>query len=827
MTKPPISADEASRLRALDEYRILDTSPEQAFDDITQLASQICGTPIALVSLVDRARQWFKSRVGLLVTENSRDVSFCAHAILQKELFIVPDTLNDERFASNPLVTSDPQIRFYAAAPLCSPEGFGLGTLCVIDHVPRQLSTGQQGSLRILGRQVMTQLELRRNPSKLESALDALKRTEESLRGENLFRRLLITQAAEGICVCHETANHPYIGFTEWNDRMTEITGYTLEGINRLGWYQAMYPDTVVQARAVERMAQMRQGKDLLGEEWEITRADGEKRLLSISTSRLQSNDGVVHVLALMQDITQRRESEQQVRNSEARYRSLTGTASDAIITINEDSTILFVNRAAETMFGYADTEMLGQSLTMLMPEYLRHIHRTGIKRYLDTGQKHISWAATELPGLHKSGQEIPLELSFGESIEHNKRVFTGIARDISERKRTEEVRRHLEEQLRQSTKMEAVGQLAGGIAHDFNNMLTGITGYGELLLARLDPTSLLRNDVEEILKAGERAASLTQQLLAFSRRQILDPRVIDLNDLVTNMEKLLRRLIGEDVELVTFLSPELAPVKADSSRIEQVILNLALNARDAMPQGGKLTIETSNAELDENYARQHLGAQPGAYVLLAVSDTGIGMDAETRSRIFEPYFTTKEQGKGSGLGLSMVYGIVKQSEGYVMVYSEPERGTTLKVYLPQAKEPLKKPGDVNARLRAAGGWETILLVEDEEVVLRLVRSILQKEGYTVLEAKSGAEAIALSEQQAGAIHLLVTDVVMPRMSGRQLAQRLTDARPELRVLYMSGYTDDAIVHHGVLDPGLAFIQKPFTPEALASKVREILDTGQ
>ena len=390
---------------------------------------------------------------------------------------------------------------------------------------------------------------------------------------------------------------------------------------------------------------------------------------------------------------------------------------------------------------------------------------------------------------------------------------------DITERKA-------LEMQLLQAQKMEAVGLLAGGVAHDFNNVLTAIGGYAELVREDLPGEDARRHDVEEILRATERAATLTRQLLAFSRRQVLAPRVLDLNGVVAGVDNMLRRLIGADVELRTALGPVLGAVRADPGQLEQVIMNLVVNARDAMPRGGKLTIETANAELDESYALEHPSVVAGPYVMLAVSDSGVGMDAATQARIFEPFFTTKEKGKGTGLGLATVYGIVKQSGGNIWLYSEPGRGTTFKIYLPRVDQPPEQPAAAPAPRAAPRGSETVLLVEDDEAVRALARKMLAAHGYTVLAAASGAEALKLAADHTGPIHLLVTDVVLPGMSGRELATRFQSVRPGLKVLYTSGYTDDAVVHHGVLDPGIAFLQKPFTSGTLARKVRETLDSG-
>jgi PAS domain S-box-containing protein len=811
----------------------------------------------------------------------------------------------------------------------------------------------------------------------------------------------------------------------------------------------------------------------------------------------------------LVSEITERKRAEDALRDSEERYRIVAETATDVIITIDENSQISFVNEAVENVFGYAISELLGKQITILMPEYLRHVHEAALGKYVQTGQKHISWEAVEVPGLHKSGQEIPLEISFGQFSKDGKRFFTGIARDVSERKRIEAMqvrraaqmalrsdinvalaesnvplrrilelcveaiiphlgaafariwtlnkeedmlelqasagiythidgpharvpvgsfkigliaeerephitndvqtdprvsdkewakkeeliafagyplivedrlvgvmalfarqrladdtldalasvadiisqgierkraeeellqseqryrllfelnpqpmwvfdletlaflevnvaaihhygysreefltmtikdirppedvpnllanvsritsqheeasiwkhrkkdgtiidveitaheltfygrptqmvlaydvteRRLLEEQLRQSQKMEAVGQLAGGVAHDFNNLLTVITGYSDLTLRRLDNESPFRSSLEEIKKAGERAASLTRQLLAFSRKQVLQPKVLQLNAIVADVDKMLRRLIGEDIDPLTLLEPSLGQIKADPGQVEQVILNLAVNARDAMPQGGKLTIETQNVYLDNQYARRHTAIQPGNYVMLAVSDTGCGIDAETQVRMFEPFFTTKEQGKGTGLGLSTVYGIVKQSGGHLWVYSEIGKGTTFKIYLPRIDEVIESDEARSALAELPQGRETVLLTEDEEQVRQMIQMILEMGGYRVLEAASGEEALTLFKQHEGQIDLIMTDVVMPQMSGRELAQSLEVLHPGIKVLYMSGYTDDAIVRHGLLDQEIAFLQKPFTPDALMRKVREVLD---
>ena len=398
------------------------------------------------------------------------------------------------------------------------------------------------------------------------------------------------------------------------------------------------------------------------------------------------------------------------------------------------------------------------------------------------------------------------------------------VIRHSIERKSAARQLLHSDEQLRQAQKLEAIGSLAGGVAHDFNNLLSVILSYSEILALDLKSDDPTRADLCAIHDAGLRAAALTQQLLAFGRQQVLRPKVVNLNEIFTGMEQMLRRVIGEDIELASVASPAICRVTVDPGQMEQVIMNLVINARDAMPGGGKLTVETGEIVLDEAYAAEHPGARPGSHIMLAVSDTGLGMDRATQARIFEPFFTTKESGKGTGLGLATVFGIVRQSGGTIWVYSEPGVGTTFKIYLPTADGAVvagaAEPQLDRSLLR---GFETILLVEDEKRVRHLARTILSRYGYNVLEAQSGGDAFLLCEQYSAPIHLLLTDVVMPRMSGPQLAERLAPIRPDMKVLYMSGYTNDAIVRNGILESKISFIQKPITPDALARKVKETL----
>ena len=508
--------------------------------------------------------------------------------------------------------------------------------------------------------------------------------------------------------------------------------------------------------------------------------------------------------------------TQEDLRESEQKYRVLVANADEAIF-IAQDEVIKFPNPKTLEMTGYSTEELAGVPFTDLIhPEDRGKV----LERYFDRLRGGTPPETYPFRIRVKTGEEIWVRLTAVRIDWEGRPGVLCFLRDITKE-------RNLEAQFLQSQKMEAIGRLAGGIAHDFNNLLTVTIGYCDLALARIAPLDPLRHDLEEIRKASDRCAALTRQILAFSRKQILVPKVINLGDVVAEMDKMLRRLIGEDIDLVSVRGKDLRNVKADPGQIEQVIVNLVVNARDAMPGGGKLTIETASVVLDESYARGHKYVSPGTYVMLAVSDMGRGMDEGTVERIFEPFFTTKELGKGTGLGLSTVYGIVKQSGGHINVYSEPGIGTTFKMYFPAVEE---KVTDISKAAvlpsEEIRGSETILVVEDEELVRMTIREILARYGYAVLEAQSGGEAVDLCSRRQGTIHLMLTDVVMPGMNGVELAKRLAPVQPGMKVLFMSGYTADAIVHQGILDPGIAFIHKPFTMVSLARKVREVLGPG-
>jgi len=903
---------------------VLDTLPEQSLDDLAALAALICGTPIALITLVDETRQWFKAAVGTCVRQTPRESAFCAHAILEPGLFIVPDATQDVRFADSPFVLDEPHVRFYAGAPLVTADGLALGALCVIDCVPRELTAAQQDALRILSGQVMAQLELRsRTRALIANEIELRRVAVQSREVERDLRLLFATNPLTMWIYDTET-----LCFLEVNDAAVVRYGYTRDEFLHMSITEIRPPQDV--ARLMQSINESRTTWRGAGS-WRHRLRNGNIIDVEI-TSHLLTFAGRAASLVVAHDITERKRAEDAQRASEDRYLKLFEASPDGLVVASQNSTCLDANSSMCRMLGYERHEFLGLSAAdILVPidgqemEPALHAVRAvrdfqGDKRLRrkDGSTVTAEVSATPLPdgtylgiirdvterneaiaalsaaeermrftlesaclGIwdmnYKSGElrwsetmetqyglkpgsfagtfEAYLDLIYPEDRDAMLRVIAnakgndfsvthrivwpdgsirwisvsgrvvvdesgqllraaGVSLDITER-------RNLEDQYQQAQKMEAVGRLAGGVAHDFNNLLTAILGYCELLLSDLPDGAAHRSDLEEIQKAGIRAASLTRQLLAFSRREIIAPALLNLNTVVHEMASLLQRLIGEDVLVQLNLRPGLSLVKADRGQLEQIVMNLSVNARDAMTNGGRLTIETANVELDEFYTKSHFDAKPGSYVALIVSDSGTGMTPEVRARLFEPFFTTKEVGRGTGLGLATVHGIVKQTGGTVNVYSELGKGTSIKVYFPVAtgSENVAEPATATT---AHTGCETVLVVEDEAGLRELIPRLLRRQGYTVHVAANADDAQRLFNTYP--IDVLLTDVVMPGASGPELTARLTAQRPGLKVLYMSGYTEDAIVHHGVLEPDIAFLHKPFTSDSLSRKLREVLD---
>ncbi len=619
-----------------------------------------------------------------------------------------------------------------------------------------------------------------------------------------------------------------YRGLRNWaitlvGAEVERLTGYAAEAFLRgdVSWKDIIHPYDLPGIKMQFRKA-VAERRSVLRVEYRIIRKNGNLCWLEDRRQIFYRPDGSFeYVDGLLLDITDRKRAEEELRAMNQTLQALFDASPLSIIALDKEGRVTMWNRAAERTFGWTREEVIGLHDPIVPPDKMGEFHLLHDRVIREGG-----FSGVEIRRRKKGGEPVDVSLSTATMRDAEGKVvgIMSVMMDITERKRVEEALKQSEEQLLQAQKMEAVGRLAGGVAHDFNNLLTAIRGYADLLLQRLDEDFPYRKDVEEILKAGERASSLTQQLLAFSRKQVMVPHVLDLNEVVENMEDMIRRMIGEDIDLVTLLRPGLWSVKVDRGQIEQVVMNLVVNARDAVDRGGKITIETGNVLFDQDYLYRHPVVVPGAYAMLAVSDTGCGMDEETKARLFEPFFTTKEMGKGTGLGLSTVYGIVKQSNGYIWVYSELHRGSVFKIYLPRHDSPAGKEKPDPRSAEVPKGSETILLVEDDELVRTLARDVLRGHGYTVLEAHDGADAMGVAVSHRGRIHLLVTDVVMPNMGGQEVAAALSHLHRDMKVLFMSGYADDAIERQGILSPGTRLLQKPFRIDALLRKVREVLD---
>jgi two-component system cell cycle sensor histidine kinase/response regulator CckA len=597
-----------------------------------------------------------------------------------------------------------------------------------------------------------------------------------------------------------------------------KILGYPPDELQDSSAFEQIHPEDRERVKkAAEEARTAGTGRTL---EYRFRHRNGDWLVLESAASVIRDSSGKPEKLLIVnRDITERKQAEKALRRSEASFRSLVEGAPYGIYRATPAGQFLQVNPALQRMLGYESAHEL------LKADLATQIFRESAdcQRMNESLSKSREMKDIELEWKRRDGEPITVRCS-GQRVEDKEggpEYFEIFAEDVTER-------RVLERQLRMAQKMEAIGRLSGGIAHDFNNLLGVIIGYSGVLKKSLDPSKPAYEHATEIEKAGRRAASLTRQLLAFSRQQVLTPSVLNLNSLVSDMEKMLPRLLGEDIIVSLSLDTHLGDIKADESQVEQVIMNLAVNARDAMPDGGKLKIQTANAELDQVYTRDHPGSKAGHYVMLAITDTGIGMDAETLTHIFEPFFTTKDIGKGTGLGLATVYGVVKQSNGYTWVESAPGKGSTFQIYLPRhldTEQVSPVESKAGPRVRAQGS-ETILLVEDADALRKLAQTFLETNGFRVLSASNGEEALEVAAHHIGTFDLLLTDVIMPGMNGRLLAEQLSLRQPGMRVLFMSGYTDSFIAGHGVLKQGVSLLHKPFTEEVLVEKVREVLDGG-
>ena len=1103
--QPLRSNDEARRLAALRQYSLVDLSPERAFDDLTALAARICEAPISLISLVDERRQWFKSKIGLSFRQIPRDISFCRYTILQPDIFIVPDAAQDERFAGDPLVTGRAHIRFYAGAPLLTRDGQALGTLCIMDRVPRQLKPSQQEALSALSRQVMAQLELHRNTrelaesdtrlfqvlrscpvalainrmsdgtfvdvnsvfsrvvgwtredvightaselhiveeetaaqlrSRLETVSSLLdtetairarggeirkvllstalvdlhgglhaittfvditerKRAEDELREKHTQLQTALDMAKMGVWLwdfrsdevhtiqgrgpvsglpesCHPKTGSAFFALVHPEDRA--LVAQTVEHAKSVGDYDTEFrivlPDGTLrwvaargqcvrdakgaavclagvdrditeQRRAEQRIRQLNRvysvlsdinqtivresnPRTMLSEACRIAVENGQFRMawiglrdapkqpirvvahagatddtLEILHSMFESDSqggncvftsqtlqtgrhgvcsdlahdpraaswrnlalqrgyrgmaslplkagerviGIFNLYAgepdffdarelhlldeLAMDIsfalevygreTERVRVEQGLRESEERFRQLAENIQE-VFWMTANKQVIYVSPAYERIWGRTRASLYESPrswLDAIHPDDRAQVMRAA--KTVQTGGGYDETYRIQRPDravrwIHDHAY--PVRGAQGEIVR-----IVGTAEDITEQ-------RQLEEQYRQAQKMEAIGQLAGGVAHDFNNLLTVIRGYGSLLLMGAQTPAETAVAAQEIVRASERAANLTRQLLAFSRRQVMQPRSLDLTETVTSLTTMLQRILGADVHLQ--LKPYQSPLMthADAGMLDQVLMNLVVNACDAMPNGGRLLIETTEKSFTEEQAAAIPDARPGRYVSLRVTDTGSGISPENLPRIFEPFFTTKQAGKGTGLGLSTVFGIVKQHCGWIQVDSEVGRGTTFQIFLPAAEETVESRTEEIVKAEPLGGTETILVVEDEPSLRMLTRAVLEPHGYRVLEAASGVDALRVWEEHKGSIQLLLTDIVMPEgISGLELATRLRKYRPDLRVIFTSGYSADIAGGQLHLQEGQNFIQKPSSPQQLLETVRRCLDS--
>ncbi len=698
-----VAPDEAERdrLATLRSYEILDTARERDFDDIVKLAAQICGTPIALISLVDEHRQWFKATHGSSIDETARDIAFCSHAIRQNGVFLVADASQDPRFAANPLVTQAPHIRFYAGAPLLAPDGQALGTLCVIDREPRRLVDAQEQALAVLSRHVMAQLEVRR----------------QALERQRVNRALLSLLEDERLAREATRASHA-------------LNGAILDSI-------------LAHIAVIDRDGRI----IAVNEAWRRAGSDAAPPGLKFPPIR---DIGVNYLEVCRAGMA---------GGDEYAARAYQGLRS------------LLCGESGSFSLEYPCDTPRGRRWFLMSASPLR-------------------------------------TASGGAAISHL---------DVTER-------RMLEEQLRQSHRLEAVGQLTGGVAHDFNNLLTVILGNGELICEELGPSAALRASAAMIVDAARSAAELTKSLLAFARKQALQPSAVDPKRLIADMHPLLRRTLGAHIDVKLAFNGGTWLTLVDGAQLENALLNLCINARDAMSEGGRVLIETANVDLsDPSMARQY-DLAAGEYVAIVVTDSGCGIPAEDLGRVFEPFFTTKDRSGGTGLGLAMVYGFIKQSGGHISILSEPDRGTVVTMYLPRAVDAEPAPAAAPAPPAPALGTETVLLVEDNEAVRDFARRHLESLGYRVLLAANGAQALDILAG-GGTIDVLFTDVVMPGgVGGTQLAEAARARRPGLKVLFTSGYSEDAIIHQGRVDPGMQLLAKPYRGSELALRIRDVLD---
>ncbi|EQB63218.1 MAG: PAS sensor protein [candidate division Zixibacteria bacterium RBG-1] len=649
--------------------------------------------------------------------------------------------------------------------------------------------------------------------------LEVLRRSQDAVKNSEQQLRIVLETVGEGIVAIDSAGNILMV-----NQEIQNIFGYSKEEL--IGQkLQMLMPEKYRSAHAAGMKKYLGTGiSRVLGKhlEFEGLKKDGSVFPVEVRITETRLGESLIFIGAL-RNITERKKAEEGLRSTLSLLTATLESTADGILVVDQEGKIVSFNRKFVEMWRIPNSVVASKDDNQALEYVLDQLQDPqGFLKKVRELYAHPEAESYDI--LEFKDDRVFERYSQPQRIAGRSVGRVWSFRDITESKLAEEALRQSKEQLLQSQKMEAIGRLAGGVAHDFNNLLTVIMGRCQLLLRKFGAEETLNRDINLILSTSERAALLTKQLLAFSRKQLLQPRVLDLNEVVSDMDKMLRRMIGEDIELVTVLAKNLGKVKADPGQVSQVILNLVVNARDAMPSGGKLTIETANVEIYQKNQHLHSGREAGSYVTLIVNDIGSGIEPETLPQIFEPFFTTKEKGQGTGLGLATVYGIVKQSGGHISVSSLPKQGSTFKVYLPKVEETVEPKARTSEKVKQKGALETILLVEDESDVRELIGDLLRENGFTVLEAGHSGEALEICQKFEKPIQLLLTDVVMPQMSGPELAKLLSQMRPEMKVLFMSGYTDTAVVNQGWLAPGTAFLQKPFTQEILVNKIREVLD---
>jgi PAS domain S-box-containing protein len=786
-----------------------DRTPDPSFDRLARVAATLLRVPTTLLSLLDDTGQTLLSGVGLPTAwappcALPRPLPFCQQILATNAPLLIADTHGHLLFDDAP--TPDLAIAAYAGAPLVAPDGTTIGTLCAIDIAPHTWTDDDRTALENLAAVVSNEIALRQT-------LATNRRHEAALRADAARSRAISELTSDYVFSVAFRPDGEVV--SEWMTAAFErITGYTPQDFGVRGpWVRLFHPDDLPIAERIHSIA--RAGQPYV-EEFRIITKSGETRWLREygQPEWDAEQQRVVRLIAATQDITEAKRAEEAIRESEYHYRLITENTTDLITLFNERGRYVYASPSHRTIAGYDPGALLGsRAIDIVHPD-----DRAMMQDLWRTKLDGSSTAHATFRYRHADGTYRWCEAALTTIVREGTLYVVGAGRDVTERKR-------LESQLQHAQKMESVGQLAGGIAHDFNNLLAAIIGYTDLVAEALPAGTDAHSDLAEIQKAARRAASLTRQLLAFARRQVVAPRPLNLSELILDIDKLLRRLIGADIELLTLPCADLRPVKADPGQLEQVLVNLVVNARDAMPDGGKLIIETANVDLDATYVRDHIGVHPGPYVLLAVSDSGVGMSTDVKRHLFEPFFTTKEPGKGTGLGLATCYGIVKQHGGNIWAYSELGHGTTIKIYLPCAEGDAMTQARREAESLPPRGAETILLVEDEEAVRTLNARVLRTQGYTVLEAANGVQALQIVRSPTAApIDLLLTDLVMPFMGGKALADQLAALYPDIRVLYTSGYTEQMTIQQDQLGARAAFIEKPVSPAALAHKVREVLD---